>query len=172
MTNILARCFNEPNFISFIDIAMYRVTDPETKMHFIESQASFTQEYRTFLIYNIQTIDIPVRRTESKETSTIFDWFKTNKTDKNTSMFTNVMPAINNKVEIMVHHSDVIEESAWITHAQAYIARKPNALYYAKIFLDHSNINQIIDRAPIWRKQTTSTQAPHRSPTRAPSKRT
>jgi hypothetical protein len=89
----------------------YRVTDPETKMHFIESQASLTQEYRTFLNYNIQFIDIPVRRTESEATSTIFDWLKTIQTHKNTTMFTDIMPAINNKVELRVDQSDMIEAS-------------------------------------------------------------
>jgi hypothetical protein len=62
----------------------------------------------------------------------------------------NILPAINGKVEVMVHIDNEAEAGAWLLGANAHIARAIPPELFSTVFTNASIVNDALDRHNVW----------------------
>jgi hypothetical protein len=136
MTTMLSNIFTNPDHMTFLSMKDFFASTPTEKIQTVLSQNHYTTTYRTFMIWNIRSIEHNINPAGQSPPQTIHLWLLRLQARSGRRLFQNVMPALSGRVEVMVHKDNEAEARSWLTGANAHIARIITTSDYPLVFVD------------------------------------
>jgi hypothetical protein len=153
MATILEKKFHNPTHMTFVKLRNFLCLDTPKKLQLIRSQTTFAKLNRTYMIWDIISLNVKVLKSVSPG-QTIKEWLKNIKTANGTKMFLDVMDSLNNNVELMTSNENEYEVRMWLKGSHAHIARVVDPQQHSQVFLFSDEIEKKLKKTSPWRANT------------------
>jgi hypothetical protein len=151
MATLLESHFNNPTHMSFVKMRTFMCLDTSKKLQLIRSQTTFAKQHRTFMIWDIESIQVTVTPSPSSPTgTTLKEWLQNIKTSNGENMFLEVIDPIDNNVEVMIRNTSEYEARMWLRGSHAHIARAIDPVDYSTVFKYPHELDQKMDNSAPW----------------------